>query len=117
MRILKKKPKARTKAQVSTRVTPGVVANHSWIWLRRLAWPLVGLGLILFSLYLHSLVIFPITSVRVYDPGLHIAQQNIIATVNPLVDNGFFGARLTQIKKALQALPWVETVDVARRWP
>lgn len=103
--------------QVSRRVTPGLVANHSWSFCRRFMWPLAALFAIIIMFYLHVTVLFPITAVRVYDPGLHIDQQSIVSTVNPLVDNGFFGTNLGHIKTALQALPWVAMVDVSRQWP
>lgn len=117
MPSVSKKTKSKSKAQVSKRMTATTLAEQSAGYFKRFIWPSIALVSILFLVYLHHLILFPITSVRVYDPGLHIAEQSIIDTVNPLVDNGFFGTRLYRIKNALEALPWVAEVNVSRQWP
>lgn len=46
-----------------------------------------------------------------------ISDARVRTAVLPLVQNGFFAVDLAQVRAALGKLPWVQRVEVRKRWP
>ena len=46
-----------------------------------------------------------------------VSDRRVRSVVLPLVQNGFFAVDLEQVRGALARLPWVQRVDVRKRWP
>lgn len=47
----------------------------------------------------------------------HVSEQQVKQLAQPLLKRGYFGADLASVKAALEALPWVEQVEVRKSWP
>ena len=45
------------------------------------------------------------------------AATGVRAAVLPQVQRGFFAVDLKEVRAAVSALPWVEKVEVRKRWP
>lgn len=46
-----------------------------------------------------------------------VSDSQVRAAVLPSVRNGFFAVHLQQVRNAVAKLPWVERVEVRKRWP
>ena len=46
-----------------------------------------------------------------------VSDARVRRAVLPLVQNGFFAVDLSQVRGALSRLPWVQRVEVRKRWP
>jgi cell division protein FtsQ len=46
-----------------------------------------------------------------------VSETRVRAAVLPFVQNGFFAVDLDQVRGSLAKLPWVQRVDVRKRWP
>ena len=82
---------------------------------------LVGLALFAFALAgmraaLRS-PLFPVRSVEVLTPPRHAPREAIERVLRREIDGNFFGARLGELRLALEQLPWVRRVEVRRVWP
>ena len=60
---------------------------------------------------------WPVTRLTVQAEFHHVSEQQIRAAVLPRLGKGFFALDLDAVQKAVAALPWVETVEVSKRWP
>lgn len=60
---------------------------------------------------------FPIRYVRIEGVFQYLSKDDIKATIEPLITQGFFMADMQNIHQAVIALPWVETVNIERVWP
>lgn len=60
---------------------------------------------------------FPITRLIVEGEFLNVTQNQVKRHVLPHLDGGFFGCDVTAVRDAIDALPWVDWVDVERQWP
>ena len=60
---------------------------------------------------------FPLREIRVEGRFEHVDSQRVVDTVAPLSAEGFFGADMRTIKRALEELPWVKAAWVRRIWP
>lgn len=47
----------------------------------------------------------------------HVSAEQIRATVENHLSDGFFAVRLGDVQKAVGELPWVESVEARKRWP
>ena len=60
---------------------------------------------------------WPVTKLVVQAEFKHVDAAQIRAAVAPRVDQGFFALDLGTVQQAVAALPWVESVEVRKRWP
>jgi len=82
---------------------------------------LVGLALFAFALAgvrvaLRS-PLFPVRSVEIRTPLKHAPREAIERAARAGVGGNFFGARLGELRQALEQVPWVRKVEVRRVWP
>ena len=60
---------------------------------------------------------WPMRRLEVSGPFARVSAEQVRAVVLPQVRNGFFAIRMEPIRAAVAALPWVERVEVRKRWP
>lgn len=60
---------------------------------------------------------WPFTRLDVSGPLLWVGAGEVRAAVLPVLDRGFFALDLGRVRAAVEALPWVASVQVSRRWP
>ena len=82
---------------------------------------LVGLALFAFALAgvrvaLRS-PLFPVRSVEVLTSPRHAPREAIERVLRRQIDGNFFGARIGELRQALEQVPWVRRVEVRRVWP
>ncbi len=60
---------------------------------------------------------WPVTQLTVQAEFKHVSAAAIRAAVVPRLNKGFFALNLDAVQKSVAALPWVESVEVRKRWP
>lgn len=60
---------------------------------------------------------WPLRRLQVTGEFRHVDAADIRATVLPHLGSGFFAVRLDQVQAAVAEMPWVERVEVRKRWP
>ncbi len=60
---------------------------------------------------------YPISSVQVFGAHPHLTQTELMDTVIPYLNDGFFGLNGHDLHDALKHSPWLETVTIRRIWP
>jgi cell division protein FtsQ len=60
---------------------------------------------------------WPVTQLKVEAEFAHVSAEQIRSAVLPHLGKGFFATDLENVRHALGALPWVESVEVRKRWP
>ena len=60
---------------------------------------------------------WPLRQLKVSAQFSRVSAEQVQATVAPHAGVGFFALPLEQIRAALAGLPWVERVEVRKRWP
>jgi len=48
---------------------------------------------------------------------VHVSEQQVKQIAQPLLAGGYFAADLGTVQTALEALPWIERVEVRKAWP
>lgn len=59
----------------------------------------------------------PLRRLQVTGPFTRVSAEQVRAVVLPLAKGGFFAVRMDAIRDAIAAMPWVEHVEVRKRWP
>ncbi|MEM6574630.1 MAG: FtsQ-type POTRA domain-containing protein [Pseudomonadota bacterium] len=59
----------------------------------------------------------PIRWVEASGPFERVPAEQIRATAASLVDGGFFAVDLDQVRTSIEALPWIRSAGVRKRWP
>ena len=59
----------------------------------------------------------PIRSVKVEGEFHHLSRERLVEAATPHVHGGFFSVDLNAVEQALEALPWVHSASLRRRWP
>lgn len=82
---------------------------------------LVGLSLLVFAavgvkLALRS-PLFPLRTVDIVTPLKQAPREAIERAVQQHIGGNFFGARIGELRGALEQVPWVRSVQVRRVWP
>lgn len=82
---------------------------------------LVGLALFAFALAGAKLALrspaFPVRSVEVLTPLKHAPREAIERAVRGRSGGNFWSARIDELRRALEQVPWVRKVEVRRVWP
>ncbi len=60
---------------------------------------------------------WPLRRLEVTGPFQRVSAEQVRVAVLPRIENGFFAIRMDPIRDAVAALPWVERVEVRKRWP
>lgn len=60
---------------------------------------------------------WPLRTLRVVGDLERVDAERLRATVLPLAGRGYFAVRPDEIQRAVAKLPWVEQVEVRKRWP
>lgn len=60
---------------------------------------------------------WPMRRLDVTGPFQRVSADQVRVAVLPQIENGFFAIRMEPIRNAVGALPWVERVEVRKRWP
>ena len=60
---------------------------------------------------------WPMRRLEVSGPFQRVSAEQVRAAVMPQIENGFFAIRMDPIRNSVLALPWVERVEVRKRWP
>jgi cell division protein FtsQ len=60
---------------------------------------------------------WPIRQLRLSAEFTHVTSEQVHSAVAAHAGQGFFALSLEEIRTALSALPWVERVEVRKRWP
>jgi cell division protein FtsQ len=60
---------------------------------------------------------WPVTNIKVEAEFAHVSAEQIRSAVLPRLGKGFFATDLEDVRHAIGALPWVESVEVRKRWP
>lgn len=82
---------------------------------------LVGLSLLVFSLAGIKLALrsplFALRTVEIITPLKQAPREAIERAVRQQIGGNFFGARISEVRRALEQVPWVRSVEVRRVWP
>lgn len=60
---------------------------------------------------------FPLRTLRVEGQVTRAHAQELRNTLTPHAKRGFFAIRLPETQKDVAKLPWIDTVEVRKRWP
>ncbi len=60
---------------------------------------------------------WPVRQIELRAEYAHVSAEQIRATVENHLANGFFAVRLGDVQKAVMQLPWVERVEARKQWP
>lgn len=60
---------------------------------------------------------WPVTQLKVEAEFAHVSAEQIRSAVLPSLGKGFFATDLENVRHAIGVLPWVESVEVRKRWP
>jgi cell division protein FtsQ len=60
---------------------------------------------------------WPIQRLRLTAEYERVSAEQVRAAVAPQLGRGFFAIDLAEVRTAVAALPWVEQVEVRKRWP
>ncbi len=60
---------------------------------------------------------FPIHHVKISSTYHYLSKSGVAEALTPYVSASYFGLQVTNLKKALYAIPWVKSVKVERIWP
>lgn len=60
---------------------------------------------------------WPVTQLTVQAEFQHVSEAELRAAVMPRLGRGFFALRLDDVRQAVAALPWVESVEARKHWP
>ncbi len=60
---------------------------------------------------------WPIRNLQVEAEFNHVGAEQIRAAANTQLGRGFFAVKLEDLRASVAALPWVERVEVRKRWP
>lgn len=60
---------------------------------------------------------FPVTRLVVEGEFIKVTQDQVKRHVLPHLSGGFFGCDVVAVRDAVDALPWIDWVDVERQWP
>ena len=60
---------------------------------------------------------WPMRHLAVTGEFRQVSETRVRAAVLPFVQNGFFAVDLDEVRATLAKLPWVQKVDVRKRWP
>jgi cell division protein FtsQ len=82
---------------------------------------LVGVSLLVFALVGLKLALrsplFPLRTVEIVTPLKQAPREAIERAVRQQIGGNFFGARIGEVRQALEQVPWVRSVQVRRVWP
>lgn len=62
-------------------------------------------------------VTLPVKTVRVGGELVHVGRDRLRQTVVPFAQSGLLRVDVDQVRRALEALPWVDRAAVRRAWP
>jgi cell division protein FtsQ len=60
---------------------------------------------------------WPVTRLNVRAEFDHVTAEQIRAAASPMLGKGFFALDLADMRRAIATVPWVERVEVRKRWP
>lgn len=60
---------------------------------------------------------WPMRRLQVTGEFVHVDPEQVRAAALPHLGDGFFAVELEQVRTAVAALPWVQRVEVRKRWP
>ncbi|HEY2345264.1 MAG TPA: cell division protein FtsQ/DivIB [Xanthomonadaceae bacterium] len=60
---------------------------------------------------------WPMRRLEVSGPFTRVSAEQVRAVVLPQVKSGFFAIHMEPIRDAIAAMPWIEKVEVRKRWP
>ena len=60
---------------------------------------------------------WPMRKLEVSGPFMRVTPEEVRAVVLPQVKSGFFAIRMEPIRDSIAKMPWVERVEVRKRWP
>ena len=60
---------------------------------------------------------WPLRTLRVNDDLQQVDHAAVREAVLPYAQQGFFAVRLDEAREAVAGLPWVEQVEISKRWP
>ncbi len=59
----------------------------------------------------------PVNTIRIESPLKQLSNEDIRNAVRPHVSSGFLKVDVDEIRRELEALPWVSSASVRREWP
>jgi len=88
-------------------------------WLKNSLLGAVLLGLIALGVSAPQLCSrhLPLRWIEINGDFQRLSAEQIRSSVAPLLRNGFFAADLGVVKKRVEAMPWVASVEVRKTWP
>lgn len=85
---------------------------------------MLGIGVLTTVLLLSAVGIWlaeaqnlPVRVIRVQGEMQHVSQKEIREAVMPYVQQGFLRIDIAAVRTAVEAMPWVHSVEVRRTWP
>ncbi len=60
---------------------------------------------------------FPLSKLRVHGEFRYVQPEQLRGAILPQAQRGFFAVRLDDIRRGVEALPWVESAQVGKEWP
>lgn len=96
---------------------PAVTAMPAVPW-RKVSALLLALAIIAASYrFSAEMLDQPIRTIRIEGPMQRVSALQIEAAISDELEIGFLSASLGAIQDCIVALPWIDTANVARRWP
>lgn len=59
----------------------------------------------------------PIASIEVKGQFDYVSEEDMTLVAKEMIGGSFIGENISRIKTTLEAMPWVDGVDLSRRWP
>lgn len=112
--MLKWRKKAGKQAQRKPKAQPSV----SLRWHKSWNWSLLLLPLLYGGHYLAQMEqLLPVRSIQLQGEFVHLAQDDVEATLQGYIGQGFFSLDILELQRVLQDRAWTESVSIRRIWP